>query len=730
VNTGTFAAADTLTLGGTDIITVNVDDSTKITSGDASANVVVSSTKTATINAGAMDDDETLTLSDANADVGNAVVTGLIADLDGSTLAGNITVTALQGVSNITTGSGNDTISAMVSAGDIDVIDAGTGNDTLVLTGVAAGHVVVDLTQTGVADQLTFINGVAEASVQRNFENVNASTMTGGGLYATARAAGSAITGSAQADTLVGGAGVDSLTGGAGNDIYVFNAGDVVNGDRLIEAAEGGTDRVRVDTDTDFGFLSAADFDEIEQILIAAGQTATFTGAQLSGEVIAVNETATGTTNLVVNVAAGTTVTLADLTFAQYTGGDAFDDGADTVTISSVAGSTAENITGTSLADLIDAGAGNDTVAGGGGNDTIIGGAGADDLQGDGGNDVFVIAMAGHETGDTIDGGMDTDTLRLDVTGTVFSAGQFSSIETIVINAAGASATFAGALLTGTSIQIDGAGAGAEGLVISVASGATVSVSSLTFGSNFTGDNDTVTITTVASAAAVNITGTTLSDSIVGGDGDDTLDGGAGDDSLDGGAGFDVVSYANESNALTVDLGSPGAQVTGLSSGIDSLTSIEKLIAGSGNDNIRGSDTSNNFLVGGGGLDTIVGGDLNDTIEGGAGADQLTGGNGDDLFIYTAASHFASGESIAGGGGVDTLQLDGAGTYNFATASLVSGVDRISLMNGSGNYILVLTDDFNGNNANVSILNPRWPPKLPHLWPPQTPPPEVIGDGV
>ena len=30
----------------------------------------------------------------------------------------------------------------------------------------------------------------------------------------------------------------------------------------------------------------------------------------------------------------------------------------------------------------------------------------------------------------------------------------------------------------------------------------------------------------------------------------------------------------------------------------------------------------------------------------------------------------------------------------------------------------------------LSANFPRWPPKLPHLWPPQTPPPEVIGDGV
>jgi hypothetical protein len=28
----------------------------------------------------------------------------------------------------------------------------------------------------------------------------------------------------------------------------------------------------------------------------------------------------------------------------------------------------------------------------------------------------------------------------------------------------------------------------------------------------------------------------------------------------------------------------------------------------------------------------------------------------------------------------------------------------------------------------IAAMKPRWPPKLPHLWPRQTPPPELIGD--
>jgi len=33
-----------------------------------------------------------------------------------------------------------------------------------------------------------------------------------------------------------------------------------------------------------------------------------------------------------------------------------------------------------------------------------------------------------------------------------------------------------------------------------------------------------------------------------------------------------------------------------------------------------------------------------------------------------------------------------------------------------------------GVDPAVGLFAPRWPPKLPRLWPPQTPPPELIGD--
>ena len=105
-----------------------------------------------------------------------------------------------------------------------------------------------------------------------------------------------------------------------------------------------------------------------------------------------------------------------------------------------------------------------------------------------------------------------------------------------------------------------------------------------------------------------------------------------GADSYLGGAGNDWLSYGlltASSNGVTVDL------VAGRSFGIlgnDSLSGIENVLAGAGNDSIFG-DSSANFLIGGVGNDTLIGGAGNDTLMGGTGTDNLSGGTGDDIIL-------------------------------------------------------------------------------------------------
>ena len=95
---------------------------------------------------------------------------------------------------------------------------------------------------------------------------------------------------------------------------------------------------------------------------------------------------------------------------------------------------------------------------------------------------------------------------------------------------------------------------------------------------------------------------------------------------------MDWASYTDltsVSQGVTIDLTTNRA--TG-AAGSDTLSGIENVLTGAGNDSILG-DSLANFLMGDAGNDTLSGGAGNDTLMGGAGADNLSGGAGDDIIL-------------------------------------------------------------------------------------------------
>ena len=108
-----------------------------------------------------------------------------------------------------------------------------------------------------------------------------------------------------QNDIIDGGDGADNLTGGAGDDIYLFDTGDVDGNESITENVGEGTDVIKLSSTTDFTSMTVASFDEIEAINLGNNRFGTFTGAQLNGETIDLQETGTGISGITVNMASG-----------------------------------------------------------------------------------------------------------------------------------------------------------------------------------------------------------------------------------------------------------------------------------------------------------------------------------------------------------------------------------------------------------------------------------------
>ncbi len=376
-------------------------------------------------------------------------------------------------------------------------------------------------------------------------------------------------------------------------------------------------------------------------------------------------------------------------------------------------GADSETLVGTDLADLINAGGGNDLVDARAGNDFIIGGLGNDILNGGAGEDTF--SMTGWEGYDQIDGGEGNDTIvgsdaddEIGVTtfsgdNTVELIDAGSGYDTILNDGADSVLDFSNTTLLGVDL-IDGRSG-----------------------------NDT-------------ITGSAVSDTITGGYGDDTLGGGAGDDLFivsgyggndrySGGEGIDTIfgSSAADTIGISSFTGADTVEVIDGGDGYDiiannqvngvldfsntTLIGIEAIEGRGGNDTITGSagndsiigGSGDDVLVGGSGDDILVGGAGNDsitgsigndtitgsagldTIEGGYGDDSLSGGADDDLFVVNG---YGGSDLYNGGGGIDTIL--GSSAADTIGISSFTGADTVDIIDGGEGYDIITNNQASG----------------------------------
>ena len=314
---------------------------------------------------------------------------------------------------------GDDRITMLVTAGNVDTIDAGADTDTLILSGVVPGDHVVVVNLSSSTDQVVSIGGVLDDTLaQVNFENLTATrlgssvTVTGsdgdnviigsnGNDIIDGGDGNDTLTGGAGSDTLDGSTGNDTLIGGTGNDTYtVDSAGDVVT-----EALNAGTDKV---------------FSSIDYTLTANVENLELAGiADLNGTGNALANILTGNSgvNILTGGSGNDTYIVqndADSVVENFNAGiDLVQSAAASFTLGAnvekltLIDSTDINGTGNALANVITGNSGHNTLSGEAGSDKLIGGDGDDLLLGGLGNDILI----GGNGNDNLDGGVGTDNM-------------------------------------------------------------------------------------------------------------------------------------------------------------------------------------------------------------------------------------------------------------------------------------------------------------------------------
>ena len=458
---------------------------------------------------------------------------------------------------------GNVTNDTLVGLGGDDILSGGTGNDTL------DGGTGEDRMTGGSGNDLFVvdsINDIVVESVGQGMDTVQTSlSYTLGSNLENLTLIGSAAingTGNSLNNVLTGNSAFNVLNGGAGNDTYVVGIGDTV-----VEAASAGTDTVKSDSNWT---LST----NLENLILTGVAAVNGTGNSLANTL-----TGNSAANILSGEAGVDTLIGAqgdDLYIVDNVGDKVTElvgEGIDTVQ-SSVAytlSANVENLTLTGTSAINGTGNGLDNV--------LAGNSAANRLTGGAGNDTYIIG-AGDTVVEAVNAGIDTvqssvthtlaaNVENLNLIGTAAINGTGNTLNNILVGNSAVNTLTGGA---GDDMYVVGAG---DTLVEAVNAGTDTVQSLVTWTLGVNLEN-----LTLAGTAAINGTGNTLANAIIGnandnvltgGDGNDTLSGGKGNDALNGGTGNDVFQLARGDGQDTITDASGTSDRLSFASGINPL---------------------------------------------------------------------------------------------------------------------------------------------------------------
>ncbi|WP_223217093.1 peroxidase family protein, partial [Rhizobium cauense] len=499
-------------------------------------------------------------------------------------------------------------------------------------------------------------------------------------------------------ENVTGGGFDDTITGSAGGNTLVGGAGnDTLRGAGGTDTLQGGAnDDTYVFGLTDGNDTISGEAGGNDRIVIAAA------GAALTGLAFSDDDTGTGNGNLDISFN-GQTVTVIDH-FDTAPGNEGVErinfDGATYGGYQLGSGdytiSTADPAnSGAPAARTVTVASGNNLLAGETGADRLTGGTGNDLLFGGDGNDI----LAGGGGSDLLVGGDGNDTVN---------GGDGDDVIVYDIDEGnGGADTINGGANTDTLAIIDGGGADVETLAVNfdgtritqIEGGGSVAADVESITASLGAGVDTLAYTT-ASAVSVDLAAGTASgftsisgvDNVSGGTGNDTFRGNADDNAFVGNAGTDRVVFTGSILAHSFALDGANLDVTG-AGGLDTLTSVEQ---------VEFDEGVYSILQGTGGANTLNGGANSDLILGGGGIDTINAGAGDDMIVYNAATDLAARDIINGGtegAEGDTFVINGtnaAETYRVYTRAAWAAVAGNNVANLAAATEIVITRNGTG----------------------------------